>query len=405
MTPMTPPTADGQTVAMAGARDAIQPVQKPVALLGGLILFAGAIYLGGDGWRSGALFVIGGLLGMSLYHASFGFTAAYRNAILHRDMTGINAQLIMIGLAMLLFAPFLASGEAFGRPVNGLIAPAGVRVAIGSFIFGLGMQLGGGCGSGTLFTVGGGSTRMLVTLIAFCIGAFAGILEIFQLPALPTLGNVSLGKDLGWPLAIALQASLLIAIWLAFRTWAGDRPQRPLWGNGIKPKNLLRGPWPLLFSAALLALLNLLTLFIAGRPWTITWAFTLWGAEAAQVLGWDPATPGLLHSKLPSSVLEGSLLKNTITIMNVGVMLGALTAAGLAGRFAPIIKIPIRSLLAAIVGGLLMGYGARLGFGCNIGAFFSGAASFSLHAWIWIVFAFAGTWIGVKIRPWFGFSD
>lgn len=91
--------------------------------------------------------------------------------------------------------------------------------------------------------------------------------------------------------------------------------------------------------------------------------------------------------------------------MNVGIMLGALTAAGLAGRFAPLLKIPLRSLLAAIIGGLLMGYGARLAFGCNIGAFFSGAASFSLHAWVWIVFAFAGTWVGVKMRPWFGFSD
>jgi len=91
--------------------------------------------------------------------------------------------------------------------------------------------------------------------------------------------------------------------------------------------------------------------------------------------------------------------------MNIGIMLGALTAAGLAGRFAPTLRIPIRSLMAAIIGGLLMGYGARLGFGCNIGAFFSGAASFSLHAWIWIIFAFAGTCIGVKLRPWFGLAN
>lgn len=29
-----------------------------------------------------------------------------------------------------------------------------------------------------------------------------------------------------------------------------------------------------------------------------------------------------------------------------------------------------------------MGYGARLGFGCNIGAMFNGIASASLHGWI-----------------------
>ena len=102
---------------------------------------------------------------------------------------------------------------------------------------------------------------------------------------------------------------------------------------------------------------------------------------------------------------KGSVFSDNTSIMNVGIMLGALIAAGLAGRFAPMLKIPFRSLLAAVLGGLLMGYGARLGFGCNIGAFFSGAASFSLHAWIWIVFAFAGTSIGVRMRPWFGFAD
>ncbi len=389
----------------APTSDAMRPVQMPIVLSGALVLFAGALYLGGDGWRFAALFVIGGLLGMSLYHASFGFTSAYRNAILRGDIAGITAQLLMIAFAMLLFAPFLAAGEAFGRPVGGAVAPAGLRVAIGSFIFGLGMQLGGGCGSGTLYTVGGGSTRMVVTLIAFCTGAFAGSLDALQLPTLPSFGAISFGKTLGWPLAIALQAALLAALWFGFRRWAGDRPQRSIWGEGLGGKRLLVGPWPLLFSAGLLAALNLLTLFVAGHPWTVTWAFTLWGAEVAQVLGWEASSARFWSGGFPSRDLEGGVFSDNISIMNVGIMLGALIAAGLAGRFAPMLKIPFRSLLAAILGGLLMGYGARLGFGCNIGAFFSGAASFSLHAWIWIVFAFAGTWIGVKIRPWFGFAD
>lgn len=389
----------------ARSSDVMRTVQAPVVLSGLLALSAGALFLGSDSWRYGALFVIGGLLGVSLYHASFGFTAAYRNAILHRDISGIVAQLVMIGLAMLLFAPFLAAGEAFGRPVGGAVAPAGVRVALGSFIFGLGMQLGGGCGSGTLFTVGGGSTRMVVTLIAFCAGAFAGSLDALQLPPLPSLGAVSFGKAMGWPVAIALQFGLLAAVWLAFRVWAGDRPQRPIWGEGLSPRLLLTGPWPLLFAALSLAVLNLLTLIVAGHPWTVTWAFTLWAAEAAQALGWEPAETRFWSGGFPARALEGSLIRDNITLMNIGIMLGALTAAGAAGRFAPMLKVPWRSLLAAIIGGLLMGYGARLAFGCNIGAFVSGAASFSLHAWIWIFFAFAGTWLGVRVRPWFGFSD
>jgi uncharacterized membrane protein YedE/YeeE len=91
--------------------------------------------------------------------------------------------------------------------------------------------------------------------------------------------------------------------------------------------------------------------------------------------------------------------------MDIGIVAGALTAAGLAGRFRPMLRIPWRGAAAALIGGLLLGYGARLAFGCNIGAFFSGIASTSLHGWLWIVCALAGTWIGVRLRPLFGLPD
>jgi hypothetical protein len=58
-----------------------------------------------------------------------------------------------------------------------------------------------------------------------------------------------------------------------------------------------------------------------------------------------------------------------------------------------------------VVGGLLMGYGARLGFGCNIGAMFSGIASASLHGWIWFACAFVGSLVGIRLRPLFGQSN
>ena len=58
-----------------------------------------------------------------------------------------------------------------------------------------------------------------------------------------------------------------------------------------------------------------------------------------------------------------------------------------------------RSLAAAIGGGLLLGYGARLAYGCNIGAYFSGVASGSLHGWLWLVAAFAGSVVGTRLRP------
>ena len=49
-----------------------------------------------------------------------------------------------------------------------------------------------------------------------------------------------------------------------------------------------------------------------------------------------------------------------------------------------------------------MGYGARLSFGCNIGALFSGIASGSVHGWLWFAAAFVGSLGGIFLRPVFG---
>jgi uncharacterized membrane protein YedE/YeeE len=369
-------------------------------------LLSGALFLSlaGDAPRRAALFLIGIALGVTLYHTAFGFTSAWRRALTRRDVSGVLAQLLMIGLAMALFAPLLASGAVLGQPVGGAVAPVGLQVAFGSFLFGLGMQLGGGCGSGTLFTAGGGNLRMLVTLVAFCAGAFAGSLDMGRYADWPSFGSISLAAELGTVPALALQASLLGLIWLGMKAWAGTRPQQPLW-SGLDRTTLLRGPWPLLFAALLLAVLNAVTLILAGHPWTITWAFTLWGAEASQALGWDPAGSTFWASGFPAMALDAGVLEDTTTIMDLGIVLGAFTAAALAGRFAPRAKVPLASLAAAILGGLLMGYGARLAFGCNIGAFFSGVASFSLHGWLWMVCALAGTAVGVRLRPLFGLAD
>jgi hypothetical protein len=50
----------------------------------------------------------------------------------------------------------------------------------------------------------------------------------------------------------------------------------------------------------------------------------------------------------------------------------------------------------------MLGYGARIAYGCNIGAYFSGIASSSVHGWVWFASAFAGNMLGTRLRPWFG---
>lgn len=365
-----------------------------------MALFAYLVAL--NGWRIGTLFGIGAAMGLVLYHAAFGFASAYRRMILARDVSGVRAQLLMLAVATILFAPALAEGEVFGRAVSGAVAPVGVQVAVGAFLFGLGMQLGVGCGSGTLFTVGGGSTRMLVTLAAFITGSFWASLHMEWWVSTLRVPGISLGREFGWSAALIGQVALLLALSELLRRWGRSANLTPGWPTG---RRLLTGSWPVLWGALALALLNWLSMVVAGYPWSITWAFTLSGAKVARFLGWDPAGVWFWTGGFTDRALNSPILTDVTSVMNIGIVLGALIAAGLAGRFAPTVRIPLRSLTAALIGGLLMGYGARIAFGCNIGAFFSGVASTSVHGWLWIATALAGTWIGVKLRPAFGLAN
>lgn len=344
-----------------------------------------------DGWRAAALVVVGLLLGATLFGFSFGFATAYRRLIAYGDTRGLRAQLPMLALATLLFAPVLAAGEFLGQPVGGAVAPLGLQVVAGAFLFGIGMQLAGGCGSGTLYAAGGGSPRMFAVLAAFCAGSFWASLGMGAWQALPDWGEFSLGKMLGWDLASAVQILVLVFVYASLRRWDSSHGAARL--------------DPLLLGGLLLAVLNFATLFLAGRPWTITWAFTLWGAKATTLLGWTPAGDAFWSAPFLSTALSAAIFEDITSLMDIGILLGAAAFAAASGRFLPQWRAAPLSLATAVLGGLLMGYGARIAFGCNIGAFFSGVASTSLHGWLWFATALAGSWIGVHLRPRFGLAN
>jgi uncharacterized membrane protein YedE/YeeE len=370
-----------------------------------LLIVLGALYLSqAVSGKIAALFVVGALLGIALYHAAFGFTSAWRVFIADGRGAGLRAQMLMLAVGVALFFPALANGSLFGNPVTGLVSPAGTSVIVGAFIFGVGMQLGGGCASGTLYTVGGGSTRMLVTLFFFIVGSVIATAYMPFWTSLPQLQPISLVKTLG--LAPALLLNWIVFAAIAAITVVVEKRRH---GRLVVPaaqraprSPWLRGPWPLAAGALALVLLNFATLALSGRPWGVTSAFALWGAKGAALLGID--TPGWAYwsTKANAAALAAPVTHDVTSMMDLGIVLGAMLAAALAGRYAPVWRLPLRSFIAAVVGGLLLGFGARLAYGCNIGAYFSGIVSGSLHGWLWLVAAFAGNVFGTRLRPLFG---
>lgn len=370
-----------------------------------LLIMAGCWYLAqAAGWRQSALYAVGALLGITLYHAAFGFTSAWRVFIADGRGAGLRAQMLMLALGVLLFFPVLSSGTLFGAPVTGLVSPAGTSVIVGAFIFGIGMQLGGGCASGTLYTVGGGSTRMVVTLAAFIAGSVIATAHMPFWSAQPQLAPLSLVSALGLVPALVLNLAvfaLIAAITVAVEKRRHGRLVTPHLQQAAGPR-WLHGPWPLVAGAIALVVLNFATLALAGRPWGVTSAFALWGAKTLSAVGVDIASWPYWSTKANAAALAAPLWRDVTSVMDIGIVLGAMLAAALAGRYAPVWRLPLRSLVAAVVGGLLLGYGARLAYGCNIGAYFSGILSGSVHGWLWLVAAFTGNVFGTRLRPLFG---
>ncbi len=132
---------------------------------------------------SAGLLLCGFALGIVFLKAEFSFTASWRRFIVHGHADGLLGALLLIAVAALVVVPVAALVPGFG----GAIAPLGPSLVIGAFLFGIGMQLANGCGSGTLYTAGGGSGRMLVTLAFFILGSLIGSLH---LPVFLALGGI-----------------------------------------------------------------------------------------------------------------------------------------------------------------------------------------------------------------------
>ncbi|MEM6943486.1 MAG: YeeE/YedE family protein [Pseudomonadota bacterium] len=355
-----------------------------------------------EGLRYAAGALLGGLAGLGLYHAAFGFTAAWRRLVRERRGAGLRAQMLLLGGACVVTYPLIGWESATGWNMHPVILPMGLASAIGAFVFGIGMQLGGGCASGTLFTVGGGSARMVVTLAFFIAGSvwatahipsfWRHVDEITGIPNLPAFSAVNAFGPIG---ALLVLGALLAAIWLGSALL-----ERRAHGGLESPRltlSLRAGPWSLTLGALVLAGVSIGCFLLFQRPWGVTAGFALWGAKIGDAIGLGVSSWEYWQG-WRAGQLEASVFANRTSVMNFGIVFGALAAAGLAGRFAPVGRLTRRELWTAILGGLLMGYGARLAHGCNIGAYLGGIVSGSAHGVWWLFWGFLGSMAGTWAR-------
>ena len=358
----------------------------PALLIGVVgLLIAGLVVLD-TGLRGVTLFTLGGALGAVFIGFQYGFASAWRRFLVAGETMGIAAHFLLIGLCALLFIP--AAGP--GLSASGSLAPVSVSLFIGAFIFGIGMQLANGCGSGVLFSFGGGSGRMLVALPFFILGSLLGSLLVPTALDWGSLGQVAIAGGAGEAGRLLVNIGLIVAVGAAFYAMGRRRGQ-------TLPRGLVVG-------SVVIAALCWLVFIVSGNPWGITFGFTLWGAKIATLIGVPVGDFAFWQWAGPQRALTHSVLADVSSLMDIGMVIGAGLLAAIGGGLRRQSWPSSRQLVAAALGGILMGVGARLAFGCNIGAFLAGVASGSLHGWIWFVMAMAGSWVGIRWRPTFGLS-
>jgi len=334
--------------------------------------------------RQALLFTVGIGLGATLAGARFGFTTGWRQLIEDRDPKGVTGQILLLGLAALLAMPLLTAYPE----VTAALGPPSISLLIGAFVFGLTMQIADGCGSGTLYKAGLGIPLNMGILPLFALGSFLGSVHLGDWLSLGQIEPVGL-VDL-WGAEKALAATLLgLAVALiVVRLWVGSG------------KAWLDRKW--IWGAVVLALLATLNLLIAGQPWGVVYGFGLWAAKAAHAANvFDPTTNMFWSQEGNAQILTQTVLLDVTSITNIGILAGALwISASASGASKPLTK---QQWVIGLGAGFLLGYSSRLAFGCNVGAMLSGVSTGSLHGWIWIPLAFAGTLVGVRLRRHFRF--
>ncbi len=140
--------------------------------------------------------------------------------------------------------------------------------------------------------------------------------------------------------------------------------------------------WAAWVGGILLAVVNIM-LFAYEKPWSAADGVRNWGDWIFNSLNIADKTI------IPPQLYSTSLL-------NFGVIAGAFAAALLARQFR-IQGAPPFEIFKGLIGGTLMGIGAAMAFGCNIGGFFSAISALSMAGVAMMLGLMIGVYIGLRL--------
>ena len=155
--------------------------------------------------------------------------------------------------------------------------------------------------------------------------------------------------------------------------------------------------WPVVIGGSILGGIGVL-MYMVHMPWGVTGELTRWANSAMTTLGVAPPEALGLNSIGGCAGRAGGsgIFPHTFAV-TVGLLPGALEAALFAREFKLRFPQSATRYVQSLGGGIMMGYGAGLGIGCTIGAFFSSIPSLSISGWVFALSLAGGAFLGVQL--------
>ncbi|MBI4684152.1 MAG: YeeE/YedE family protein [Nitrospirae bacterium] len=333
--------------------------------------------------------ICGGLLGFILQRGRFCMNTAFRDTIFIKEFTLFRGFLIALGV-MIVGSNLLNDMGIIELKPQTFYPLANI---IGGFLFGVGMVLASGCGSGIYFKAGEGQIAAGIAVIGFLIGAgatFYGVLNpiynALRSVRLEIAGkpNATLWEIFGQDMTVKWIVIAVVAVAI-FVFILKDKP----FSLG-KQKGFY---WSV--SGLLIGFTGILTF----------WASQYWGGGFAR--GMNFTTPS---AEFISTIITGSANSRFFPMAAIGpfkitwgvlamisVPLGSYISAKILKEFAW--KIPsAQELLIVFLGSLLMGFSGITAGGCNIGQGLTGVSTLSIGSISALIAMILGNWTAVYFR-------
>ena len=371
--------------------------------------------------RSATIFWLVGIsFGIVVQRSRFCFTAAFRDFFLFGQTRMLKGVLLGLGICTIGFVMIMSTvspNPGFGSPPSDLnILPVGISTLIAGMLFGVGMVLAGGCVSGSLYRMGEGYVGSWIAIIGVIVGLFLlnNTWNWWWDTFISQEAKVWLPSQITYTGALIVTAFGLLSI-LYLAVWRERQVTRGFVMPKVQTKNdeqlpntvtdeitgylkrMFRSEWSPLVGGSALAALNIL-LFIRFHPLGVVGEINRWSTSFTQIIGLPEITLKGMDTLGACALVisEGSWFTDGF-FLNFGIIAGSATSAIVSREFKLRIPRSPKRYVQSLCGGVIMGYGAGLGLGCTLGAFFSAVPSLALNGWVYAIGLSLGAFLGVQL--------